>query len=87
MLDHKQRFSRLLWSLILSGEGLREGSLEDCSVAVANRAKCKRVAGLQLFGYNNHYCLCCERWRGTQNEKGRVCKALFDGSIPSRAST
>ena len=25
--------------------------------------------------------------RGTQNEKGRVCKALFGGSIPSRAST
>jgi hypothetical protein len=24
--------------------------------------------------------------RGTQKEKGRVCKALFDGSIPSRAS-
>jgi hypothetical protein len=27
------------------------------------------------------------RWRGTQKEKGRVCKALFGGSIPSRAST
>jgi hypothetical protein len=27
------------------------------------------------------------RGRGTQKEKGRVCKALFDGSIPSRAST
>jgi hypothetical protein len=25
--------------------------------------------------------------RGTQNEKGRVCKTLFGGSIPSRAST
>jgi hypothetical protein len=32
-------------------------------------------------------CQRCERGRGTQNEKGRVCKALFDGSIPSRAST
>jgi hypothetical protein len=27
------------------------------------------------------------RGRGTQKEKGRVCKALFGGSIPSRAST
>jgi hypothetical protein len=27
------------------------------------------------------------KWRGTQNEKGKACKALFGGSIPSRAST
>ncbi|MDX6460463.1 MAG: Mu binding, gamma subdomain [Acidobacteriaceae bacterium] len=27
------------------------------------------------------------KWRGTQNVKGKVCKALLGGSIPSRAST
>jgi hypothetical protein len=29
----------------------------------------------------------CEKWRGTQKEKGRICKALLGGSIPFRAST
>jgi hypothetical protein len=30
---------------------------------------------------------CINRRRGTQKEKGKVCKTLFGGSIPSRAST
>ena len=37
---------------------------------------------IQTVGVSVHL-----RGRGTQKEKGRVCKALFGGSIPSRAST
>jgi hypothetical protein len=36
-----------------------------------------------LYPACNQY---CERWRGTRNETGRVCRALLGGLIPSRAS-
>jgi hypothetical protein len=47
----------------------------------------KDCAFLLVIGYFLYNEEVSSRRRGTQNEKGRVCKALFGGSIPSRAST